>query len=47
MAEAMQVGTSILTNGWTFIQGNPILFGICTLGVVTAGIKVVKSLFRG
>ena len=45
MAEAMQTGTSILTNGWNFIQSNPILFGVCTLGIVTAGIRIVKGLF--
>lgn len=47
ISTAMGTGTSILTNGWTFIQTNPILFGVCTLGIVTAGIKIVKKIMRG
>ena len=45
LSSAIQTGTSILTNGWNFISGNSILFGICTLGLVSAGIFIVKKLF--
>lgn len=44
MADALTAATTILNAGWTFITGNPILFGICAVGVLTAGITTVKSL---
>lgn len=46
MAEAITQGTSILTSGWDFISGNPVLFGICAMSVVTGAIYSVKGLFR-
>lgn len=44
MAEALTAAASILNAGWTFISGNPVLFGICAVGVLTTGIGAVKSL---
>lgn len=45
MTEAITVALELLNNGWTFIQGNPILFGVCALGLLTGAIHTVKSFF--
>lgn len=45
MADALTAATAILNAGWTFISANPVLFGICAVGVLSAGIHTVKGLF--
>lgn len=45
MSEALTTATLVLNSAWTFIEGNPILFGACALGLVGAGITLVKGLF--
>lgn len=45
MAEALTSAASILNAGWDFISGNAVLFGICAVGILAAGITTVKSFF--
>lgn len=45
MTEALKSGVEILNVGWDFISSNAVLFGVCALGLVSAGVHIVKSLF--
>ena len=45
MTAALASATEILTAGWSFISANAVLFGICAVGVLGTGIRVVKGLF--
>lgn len=45
MAEALTTATLVLNTSWDFIASNAILFGACALGLVGAGITLVKGLF--
>lgn len=46
MEAALTTATTILSNAWTFISGNDLLFGACCLGLLSGGIYVVKGLFH-
>ncbi|MFQ9544021.1 MAG: hypothetical protein ACLR02_03295 [Clostridium sp.] len=45
MTEALASGVEILNTGWSFISSNAVLFGVCALGLVSAAVHIVKSLF--
>ena len=45
LGQALSNGSTILSTGWTFISGNVVLFGVCALGLVSAAVHIVKSLF--
>lgn len=45
LGQALQTGVDILNTGWGFISDNAVLFGVCALGLVSAGVHIVKSLF--
>ena len=46
LGQALSNGSTILSTGWTFISGNAVLFGVCALGLVSAAVHIVKSLFQ-
>lgn len=45
MSEALTTATTILDSAWSFISGNAILFGVCALGLLAGGVRIVKNLF--
>ncbi|WP_283625267.1 hypothetical protein [Clostridium butyricum] len=45
MADALTAAASILDAGWTFISGNPVLFGMCCTGLISGAVYTVKSFF--
>ncbi|MFQ9544022.1 MAG: hypothetical protein ACLR02_03300 [Clostridium sp.] len=45
LGQALQNGSTILSTGWSFISSNAVLFGVCALGLVSAAVHIVKSLF--
>ncbi|WP_321994520.1 hypothetical protein [Clostridium butyricum] len=45
MADALTSATSILNAAWTFISGNPVLFGMCCVGLLSSAVYTVKSFF--
>ena len=43
MAEALTAAAEILEAGWTFISGNPVLYGITVVGLFGTAIYKIKS----